>query len=183
MKNDEKSGDDRPSVRDYYDKIASTYFIVATFLLMLFAILLLLGALIEGVYAVAALSARGLLDSVGLLIIGFAVIETAKFIAEEEVLRDRQLRSTTESRQSLTKFITIIVIAASLEALVMIFKSSRDDIPEVLYPSVLFAVTMFALVALGIYQWLSSRIASDRSPERNIPREDGADMEHDARED
>ena len=72
----------------------------------------------------------GVLDSAGLVIIGFAIIETAKFIAEEEILRDKELRSAVELRRSLTKFITIIVIAASLEALVMIFETSRTDVTQ-----------------------------------------------------
>ena len=101
----------------------------------------------------------GVLESVGLVIIGFAIIETAKFIAEEEILRRKELRSAVEARRSLTKFITIIVIAASLEALVMIFETSRTDVTEAIYPAALFAAAMFALIALGAFQWLSSRIA------------------------
>ena len=69
-----------------------------------------------------------MLESVGLVIIGFAIIETAKFVAEEEILRRKELRSAVESRRSLTKFITIIVIAVSLEALVMVFETNHGDI-------------------------------------------------------
>jgi hypothetical protein len=115
----------------------------------------------------------GALNGVGLLIIGFAVIETSKFIAEEEILRDRELRSSTESRRSITKFITIIVIAASLEALVMVFQTSRRGIEYALYPAGLFVAAMFALLALGAYQWLSSRIRSDNPLDGpNPPSED-----------
>ena len=106
----------------------------------------------------------GLLDSVGLIIIGFAIIETSKFIAEEEILRDKELRSAVESRRSLTKFITIIVIAASLEALVMIFETSRTDVTRSIYPAALFVAVMLALVSLGAFQWLSSRIAPPPDP-------------------
>jgi hypothetical protein len=54
--------------------------------------------------------------------------------------------------------VTIIVIAASLEALVMVFKTGRTSIPDTLYPASLLAVSFLALAALGAYQWLSSRI-------------------------
>ena len=64
-----------------------------------------------------------------------------------------------EARRSLTKFITIIVIAASLEALVMVFETSRTDVTKSIYPAALFAAAMFALVRSGLFQWLSSRIA------------------------
>jgi hypothetical protein len=156
-------------MRRFYTKIAAAYFLAATVFLMLLAALLLLGAAFEVVAAVRDWRVENLLDGVGLLIIGFAVIETAKFIAEEEILREKELRSSTESRRSLTKFITIIVIAASLEALVMVFKTSRTDIPSSIYPAALLVASMLALVALGLYQWLSSRIAgNDAQEERDL---------------
>ena len=141
-----------------YDIIALAYSVAATTFLMLLAFLLLAVALWELVPALLPINVIKLVDSIGLLIIGFAVVETAKFIVEEEVIRQRELRSPTESRRSLTKFITIIVIAASLEALVMVFKASRTDISQVVYPAGLLIAAMLALSALGTYQWLSSRI-------------------------
>ncbi len=124
-------------------------------------------ALWEVIDALSKGHVQGLLDSVGLVTIGFAIIETAKFIAEEEILREKELRSAVESRRSLTKFITIIVIAASLEALVMVFKTSRTEIPHTIYPAILFAASMVALVSLGLDQWLSSRIAPASERERD----------------
>ncbi len=93
-------------MRELYGKIADTYFTVATCLLLLIAVLLLLDAVWEMMVALVHGDVLGLLDSVGLIIIGFAIIETSKFIAEEEILRDKELRSAVESRRSLTKFIT-----------------------------------------------------------------------------
>lgn len=153
-------------MRAFYSRFADAYFVVATIALMATAVLLLLSAVWD-VVATLATEDRvgGLLDGIGLLIIGFAVIETARFIAEEELFRDKELRSATESRRSLTKFITIIVIAASLEALVMVFKTSRTSIPETIYPAALFIASMSALVALGAYQWLSSRINPSSDPD------------------
>jgi hypothetical protein len=141
-----------------YEKLALIYFAAASLVLMLMAFLLLVTVLWEIVPVITAFDALKVVDSIGILVIGFAVVETAKFIAEEELLRQRELRSALESRRSLTKFVTIIVIAASLEALVMIFKSSRTNLAYVLYPSLLLVGAMAALVSLGIYQWLSSRI-------------------------
>jgi hypothetical protein len=162
----------------FYNWIALTYFLLATIALMLLAIGLLGIAIWD---AVAALPTRrrvdALLNSVGLLIIGFAVVETAKFIAEEEILRRRELRSAVESRRSLTKFITIIVIAASLEALVMVFRTSRENIALTVYPSVLFGAAMLALVALGSYQWLSSRI-EPATPQQEAEADDAAVPHH-----
>jgi hypothetical protein len=100
---------------------------------------------------------------------------------EEEILRRKELRSAVESRRSLTKFITIIVIAAALEALVMSFETSRTDVTQAIYPAALFAAAMFALIALGTFQWLSSRIAPP--PEDGDVSTDAAIDHHGAKAD
>ena len=56
---------------------------------MLLALVLLGGAVWEMVAALVHGEVLGVLESVGLVIIGFAIIETSKFIAEEEILRAR----------------------------------------------------------------------------------------------
>jgi hypothetical protein len=146
-------------VQEFYGRVALAYFFIATIALMLIAGVLLVKAVLNVAFALdSAELVNEALDSVGLLIIGFAVVETAKFIAEEEILRKRELRSSMESRRSITKFVTIIVIAASLEALVMVFRTSQTQMSDAIYPASLFVAAMFALIALGIYQFLSSRI-------------------------
>jgi hypothetical protein len=147
-----------------YATVALAYFVTATALLMLLALILLGLAVWEIVGALQHGEVLGVLDSAGLVIVGFAIVETSKFVAEEEVLRSKELRSAVESRRSLTKFITIVVIAASLEALVMVFEAGRTEMSRVLYPAALFAAAMFALLALGAFQWLSSRIAPPPDP-------------------
>ncbi len=143
----------------FYSGFAYAYFLVATIFLMVIAVLLLGTAMWE---ILTQYNSPDLVDvalnGIGLTIIGFAVVETGKFIAEEEILRSRQLRSSMESRRSLTKFTTIIVIAMSLEALVMVFKTNNEGVENAVYPAILFAAAMFSLIALGVYQYLSSRI-------------------------
>ena len=42
----------------------------------------------------------------------------------------------------------------------MVFEASRTALERSIYPAALFVAAMFALVALGAFQWLSSRIAA-----------------------
>lgn len=164
-------------MRAVYARLALAYYVVATLFLIALA-MVLLGSAFWGGYLglMSGDPAPAVLDSIGLVIIGFAVVETAKFIAEEEILRQRELRSSVESRRSITKFVTIVVIAASLEALVMVFQTSREGIALAVYPAILFAATMLALVALGAYQWLSSRI--DRRDEESGKLKDRSQEQH-----
>lgn len=154
-------------IEKLYSGLSLVYFFVATILLIVTAILLLGHAVWQVINSIGGDDVVNVgLDAIGLMIIGFAVVETAKFIAEEEILRNRELRSSMESRRSITKFTTIIVIAMSLEALVMTFKASQETITEAIYPAMLFVSAMFALIALGIYQYLSSRIEPATQEER-----------------
>jgi len=151
-------------MKNLYEWSAFAYFLFATIALLASAFVLVGFAVWEVATSLLAQDltsvdrVRLTLNGIGLMIIGFAVVEASTFIAEEELFRKRELRSTRESRRSITKFITIIVIAASLEALVMVFKTSRDSISDSIYPAALFVSAMAALVALGVYQWLSSRV-------------------------
>ncbi len=151
---------------NFYRIVGLAYYGAATIVLMLLAVFLLGNAVWSVVTSFGTENTVTVaLDSAGLLIIGFAIVETAQFIAEEELIRKRELRSATESRRSITKFITIIVIAASLEALVMVFKTSLTNVEHTIYPASLLIAAMIALVSLGAYQYLSSRI--DERNERN----------------
>jgi hypothetical protein len=99
-----------------------------------------------------------LMNGVGLLIVSLAIVDVAKFVVEENVVRERELRSPIEALRSLTKFMTIIIIALSLEAVVGIFEAGREkNFAELLYPTLVMAAAIFALVGLGTFQFLSRR--------------------------
>ena len=116
-------------------------------------------------------------DSISLLVIAIAVMALSKYLVEEEVDRRRELRSPREARRSLTKFITIIVVAFSLEAWGMVFEAQSEAARAALYATALFAVVVLALVGLGVYQWLSTQVelaaeAMDRSDDDDDEKDD-----------
>jgi hypothetical protein len=99
-----------------------------------------------------------LMNGVGLLIVSLAIVDVAKFVVEENVVRARELRSPAEALRSLTKFMTIIIIALSLEAVVGIFEAGREkNFPQLVYPAIIMAAAIFALIGLGLFQFLSGR--------------------------
>jgi hypothetical protein len=103
-----------------------------------------------------------LMSGVGLLIVSLAIADVAKFVVEENVVGERELRSPGEARRSMTKFMTIIIIALSLEAVVGIFEAGREkDFDQLLYPAAVMAVAVLALVGLGAFQFLSRRAQSE----------------------
>lgn len=112
-----------------------------------------------------------MLDGIGLVIIAVAVADVGKFLFEEEVIADRELRRPAEARGSLTKFMTIIIVALSLESLVLITKAARDKPADILFPSLLMLVAVAALVGLGLFQKLSQHATAA------IPDDAGDDEE------
>lgn len=101
---------------------------------------------------------RALLDAIALTVLALAVIDVSKYLLDEEVIRSRELRAAGEARRTLTKFLTIISIAVSLEALVLIFGATKGNITEyVFYAGFLLFAVVALVIALGIYQWLSAK--------------------------
>jgi hypothetical protein len=112
---------------------------------------------------------ESMLDGISLIIIAVAVADVGKFLFEEEVLSDRELRRPAEARGSLTKFMTII-IALHLEALVLIAKTSRETMGDIVYPGLLVFLAAVAMVGLGLFQKLSQNATAVVPPDRDGDR-------------
>lgn len=98
---------------------------------------------------------KALLDAIGLIVIGMAVFDVSKFLMEEEVFHSGGVKSPEHQRETLLKFIIIITIAVSLEALMFIFDAGKKDITNLIYPTFLLFAAVLLVVGLGIYQKLT----------------------------
>lgn len=98
---------------------------------------------------------KALLDAIGLIVIGMAVFDVAKFLLEEEVFRDSVNKSPGKQRGTLLKFLVIIAIAVCLEALVFIFDAGRKDISDLVYPTFLLLAGVMVVIGLGVYHKLT----------------------------
>jgi len=106
-----------------------------------------------------------MLDAIGLVIIAVAVADVGKFLFEEEVVADREMRRPAEARGSLTKFMSIMIVALSLESLVLIAKTSRETMRDLVYPGLLVLLAVLALVGLGLFQKLSQNATAAVPPD------------------
>jgi hypothetical protein len=104
-----------------------------------------------------------LLNAVGLIVIAMAAVDVGKYLFEEEVVRERELRSAVEARQSLTRFMVIICIAVALEGVVQISRASEESFETLLRAALLVLTAVAVMVGLGVYQKLSGTVeAKDR---------------------
>lgn len=159
--------------------ISRGVFGLASLVLMLIALALSLysGSLILSSLAGSwAEAGTGLLGAIGYVVIAMAVFDVAKYFVEEEVIRGREMRLASEARRSLTKFVSTIVIAVFIEALVMVFREGSRDITMVLYPAVILFMGILTILGLGVYQRLSADVevqvdAKDRAQDKADGRE------------
>lgn len=123
-----------------------------------------------------------MLNAVGLVIIGLAVSDVGRFLLQEELAGQGELETTSEVRRTLSKFITIIIIAASLEALVFIFESGRVEIEHLGYPVSLLVAVAILLGVLGFYQRLTHAAEHERriDADEGLPDDPEADAEEKA---
>ncbi len=96
-----------------------------------------------------------LLNAIGLIVIGMAVFDVSKFLLEEEVFSSSGTKSPAKQRGTLLKFLVIIAIAVSLEALVFVFDAGSKDITMLIYPTFLLIAAILVVVGLGVYQKLT----------------------------
>ena len=118
--------------------------------------------------------ADAVLDVLGYVIVAIAVFDVAKYIFEDEVRRGSERRSASEARRSLTKFLSTIVIALFLEALVVVFKTAREDVALLVYPTALLIAAVLVLVGLGAFQRFSASV------EEKVGDDDEAEERKDA---
>ncbi|WP_024851906.1 hypothetical protein [Hydrogenovibrio kuenenii] len=111
-----------------------------------------------------------MLQAVGAIVIAIAIIDVSKYMIEEEILRDKELRSPREARETMTKVIVIISIAVGIEGLVYIFKAGSKDITLLPYPAVLLVVSVVLIVGLGMFQKLS--LSTEKSVREPKPKKE-----------
>ena len=99
------------------------------------------------------------LNAVSLIVIAMAVFDVSKFLIEEEVLGGGEKESPLEERGRLMRFLVIITIAISLEALVFIFNAARESMRSLIYPTLLLMADILLIVSLGVYYRLTYEVA------------------------
>jgi len=87
-----------------------------------------------------------------LLTLSLAIVDLVKAIFEEEVLgKEKRHGSADDTHQTMVKFLGSIIIALSIEALMLVFKSALTDPTKIEYAVYLIVGVSFLLVSLSLY--------------------------------
>ena len=94
--------------------------------------------------------------SVVMLTLALAVFDLGKTILEEEVLMSKDINHYHSTRRTIMRFISAIIIAVSIEALLLMFKSVLKSDPSQILNGVAMMLSGVGLLAgLGVYLKLS----------------------------
>ena len=91
------------------------------------------------------------LDSIALLTIAVASLELAQTIIEEEVQREAHMSAPTRVRRFLSRFMVVLVVSLSIEALVAVFHFSRENPENLPYAAAIGLTAAGLLIGWGFF--------------------------------
>ena len=83
--------------------------------------------------------------------LSLAIFDLVKAIFEEEVLGKEKKEGAGEGHQTMIRFLGSIIIALSIEALMLVFKFALTDPAQLVYAVYLITGVALLLVSLSIY--------------------------------
>jgi len=93
-----------------------------------------------------------------LLTLSLAIVDLVKAIFEEEVLgRDKHKNETDDSHQTMVRFLGSIIIALSIEALMLVFKFALTDPNKLMFAVYLLGGIGVLIATLSIYLKVNQR--------------------------
>ena len=135
---------------------AGHFVISLLFLLSGLTLVVLAGAqLWQGMQLFAASSVQerlnAVLESIAVLTVAVAALELGQTIMEEEVHRQAQMSAPTRVRRFLSRFMVVLVVALSIETLVLAFRISHDAPQHLPYVASIGVVAALLLAAWGLF--------------------------------
>jgi hypothetical protein len=107
---------------------------------------------------------QAVLESLAILTVAVAALELGQTIIEEEVQREAHMSAPTRVRRFLSRFLVVLVVALSIESLVLVFRSSRDAPEHLPYAALIGFMAAALLAAWGVFIRLN-RSAEELEPE------------------
>jgi hypothetical protein len=107
---------------------------------------------------------NAVLESIALLTVAVAALELGQTIMEEEVQREAQMSAPTRVRRFLSRFMIVLVVALSIEALVAVFQFSHEAPAQLPYAAAIGLMAAALLVAWGLFIWFN-RSVEELEPE------------------
>jgi hypothetical protein len=142
-----------------FTKFTKLFYKAVGFSLMAFAFFAIVYALFgyaSSIFFEGNFSLDALFKPIVSLTLGLAIFDLAKTILEREVFF-KNYSKEDEDANVLTKFSIAIIIALSIEALMVVFKIALHDYSQMIHALYLILGIALIIISLGVYSFLSKR--------------------------
>ncbi|MFZ5536323.1 MAG: PDC sensor domain-containing protein [Pseudomonadota bacterium] len=89
--------------------------------------------------------------------LAMAIFDLAKTTLEEEVFMHKDIYRHSATRRTITRFLAAIIIAVSIEGLLLMFKSAIGGTSHLMEAAFVMLAAAVLTVGLGLYVWLGAR--------------------------
>ena len=143
-----------------FHAVTKGFYIFAGFSMMILAIITIVFSLYDFAYylfAKSTLSLEMIFKPIIALTLSIAIFDLAKTILEQEVFFKSYSKNAKVETKILTKFLSTIIIALSIEALIVVFKIALNDYDEMINAFYLIAGISLILVSLTAFTHFSTK--------------------------
>jgi hypothetical protein len=129
------------------------YFLFTFALLMVAVLLFFKGVMSIFIYGIhfQNLDIKEIFESTILITLSLAIFDLVKTLFEEEVLGHHKKRETSDIHKTMIRFLGSIVIALSIEALMLVFKFAIIGPEKIIYAVYLIGAVTLLLFGLSFY--------------------------------
>ena len=153
--------------------VITVLFLVSAAALVVFAALQLWQGIqpFEGAAMLERLNA--VLEAIAILTVAVAALQLGQTVLEEEVQREAHMSSPTRVRRFISRFMVVLVVALSIETLVLTFRFSQEAPEQLPYVAAVGMTAALLMAAWGLFVRLN-RSAEELEPEamHDVKRED-----------
>ena len=143
-----------------FHSVTKGFYILAGFSMIILSIITILFSLYDFVAYLLSnhdLDLEMIFKPIIALTLSIAIFDLAKTILEQEVFFKSYSKNSKVETKILTKFLTTIIIALSIEALIVVFKIAINDYVQMINAFYLIAGIALILISLTIFIYFSNK--------------------------
>jgi len=138
-----------------FDKITKTFYLIAGISMGAIAVLITLYAIVSfgnNYFINFDFSVESMFKPIIAITLGIAIFDLSKTILEQEYFFKDYSNNENINFKVLTKFLTTIIIALSIEALMVVFKIAIDDYEKMIHALYLISGVSLVIISLSVFK-------------------------------
>lgn len=147
-------------VNSFFRKMTKSFYALAGFSMVILSTFIIFYAMYtftKSFFFSDTMSIESIFRPIISLTLGLAVFDLAKTVLEQEVFFKSYSKNKKLEIQTLTKFLISIIIALSIEALMVVFKIAIEDYDKMINAFYLISGVSLFIIALSIFVYLTRK--------------------------